>query len=42
MSILNPEISVFLADIVYMVKLLSKHKATLSSKNPVNIRNFES
>ena len=33
MSILNPEIIVFLADIDYLVKLLSNHSVTLSQKN---------
>ena len=41
MSILNPEITVFLADIGYLVKLLSNHYATLSPKNLENISNFE-
>ena len=42
MSILNSEITVFLADIGYLVKLLSNHEATLSLKNPENINNFDS
>ena len=33
MSILNPEITVFLADTGYLVKLLSNHQATLIPKN---------
>ena len=41
MSILNSEISVFLADIGYLVKVLSNHKATLTSKSLENISNFE-
>ena len=42
MSILNPEITAFLTDIGYLVKLLSNHEATLSPKNLENISNFES
>ena len=42
MSILNPEITLFLADIGYLFKLLSNHKATLIQKNFENISNFES
>ena len=41
MLILNPEITVFLADIVYLVKLLNNHYATLSPKKLENISNFE-
>ena len=41
MPILNPEITVFLADIGYLVKLLSNHYATLSPKNLENISNSE-
>ena len=41
MSSLNSEITVFLADIGYLVKLLSNHLATLSLKNLENISNFE-
>ena len=41
MSILNPEITMFLADIGYLVKLLSNDEATLTPKNLENINNFE-
>ena len=36
-----PETIVFLADIGYLIKLLSNHKANLSPKNVENISNFE-
>ena len=42
MSILNPEITVFLADTGYLVKLLSNYSATLSPKEFENISNLES
>ena len=41
MSIMNPEIIVFLGDISHLVKLQSSHWATLRPKNLENIRNFE-
>ena len=41
MSILNPEITVFLTDLGYLVKLISNHQATLSPKDLENISNFE-
>ena len=41
MSILNPEITVFHADIGYLVKRLSNLEATLSPKSLENISNFE-
>ena len=41
MSILNTKITVFFADIGYLVKLLSKYWANLSSKIFENISNFE-
>ena len=34
MSILNPEINTFLAEIVYLVKVLSKHKSNFEPKKP--------
>ena len=40
MSILNPETTVFLKDIGYLVKLLRNHEATLSP-NIENISNFK-
>ena len=40
MSILNPEITVFLAEIDYSVKLLN-HKASLRPKKLENISKFE-
>ena len=42
MSILNPQITVFLADIGYLVKLLSNHLPTLNPKNLENISIFQS
>ena len=42
MLILNLEITAFLADIGYLVKLQSNRYATLSPKNLENISNFES
>ena len=43
MSILNPEITVFLADIGYLVKLLINYleKKQLGKKTLENISNFE-
>ena len=41
MSILNPEITGFLADIGFLVKMLSNRWATFSPKNFENISNFE-
>ena len=41
MSVLNPEITAFLADIGYLVKLLSKQEATSSPKNLEDISNIE-
>ena len=41
MSILNPENTVFLTDIDYLIKLLSNYEATLSPRNLENISNFE-
>ena len=38
---LNPEITVFLADIDYLFKIQSNHLATLSPTNLENISNFE-
>ena len=40
MSILNPEITAFLADIDYLVKVLN-HKASLKPKKIENISKFE-
>ena len=42
MSILDPEITAFFADIGYLVKILRKHEASLRPKNLKTIRNFES
>ena len=42
MSILNLEVTVFLAEIGYLVKLLSNHYAIIIPKNLENMRNFES
>ena len=42
MSVVNPEITAFLPEIGYLVKLLSNYEATMSPKNLENISNFES
>ena len=42
MPILNPEITAFLPEIGYLVKLLSNNEATLGPKNLENVSNFES
>ena len=42
MLILNPEITAFLADIGYLVKILNICEATLRLKDLENINKFES
>ena len=42
MLILSPEIIAFLADVGYLVRILSNREATLRLKNLENINNFES
>ena len=41
MLVLNPQITAFLADMGYLVKILSNRYATLRPENLKNIRDFE-